>query len=88
MRVPNVISSSIPEHIVQQYQSCHEVNFDPMSRSTLCRVLNVCSASVRKSFHGLDYFLADGAKAFYDIQAIVEKLGAHMKRDIPGRRSK
>ena len=81
LRVPNVIRSSIPEHIVQQYQSyCHEVNFDPMSRSTLCRVLNVCSASARKSLHGLDYFSADGAKAFDDIQAIIEKLGdAHGK---------
>ena len=76
VRVPNVIRTSIPEHIVQQYQSyCHEANFDPMSRSTLCRVLNVCSASVRKSLHGLDYFSADGAKAFDDIEAIIEKLG-------------
>ena len=76
VRVPNVVRSSIPEHIVQQYQSyCREANFDPMSRSTLCRVLNVCSASVRKSLHGLDYFSADGGKAFDDIQAIVEKLG-------------
>jgi hypothetical protein len=76
IRVPNVVRSSIPEHIVQQYQSyCHEANFDPMSRSTLCRVLNVCSASARKSLHGLDYFSADGAKAFDDIQAIIEKLG-------------
>ena len=32
IRVPNVVRSSIPEHIVQQYQSyCHEANFDPMS---------------------------------------------------------
>ena len=76
IRAPNVIRSSIPEHIVLQYQSyCHEFNIDPMSRTTLCRVLNVCSASVRKSLHGLDYFSADGAKAFDDIQAIVEKLG-------------
>ena len=76
VRIPNVVRSSIPEHIVQQYQNyCREDNFDPMSRSTLCRVLNVCSASVRKSLHGLDYFSADGGKAFDDIQAIVEKFG-------------
>ena len=46
-----------------------------MSRSTLCRVLKVCSASVRRSLHELDYFSAGGAKAFDDIQAIIEKLG-------------
>ena len=76
VRVPNVARSSIPEHIVQQYQSYYrEANFDPMSCSTLCRVLDVCSASVCKSLHGFDYFSADGGKAFDDIQAIVEKLG-------------
>ena len=30
---------------------------------------------VRKSLHGLDYFAAEGAKAFDDLVAIVEKLG-------------
>ena len=76
IRVPNVVRSSVPEHIIQLYQSyCHETNFDHMSQSTLFRVLNVCSASVRQSLHGFDYFSADGAKAFDDIQAILEKLG-------------
>ena len=76
IRVPNVIRSLIPEHIVLQYKSyCQETGIEPMSRSTLCRILKVCSASVRKSLHGLDYFSADGAKSFDDIQAIIEKLG-------------
>lgn len=35
-----------------------------MRRSTLYRILDVCSASVRKSLQGLDYFVAQGAKAF------------------------
>ena len=30
---------------------------------------------MRKSLHGLDYFAAEGAKAFDDLMAIVEKLG-------------
>ena len=46
-----------------------------MSRSTLCRVLKVCSASVRKSLQGLEYFSADGAKAYNDLEEIVQKLG-------------
>jgi hypothetical protein len=68
IKVPNVIRTMIPEQVVRQYESyCNE--------STLCRVLSVCSASVRKSLQGLDYFSAEGAKAFEDLEAIVEKLG-------------
>ena len=46
-----------------------------MSRSTLCRILNVCSATVRKSLQGIDYVAAEGAKAFDNLQDVVEKLG-------------
>ena len=35
-----------------------------MSHSTLCRILKVCPASVRKSIQGLDNVSAEGAKAF------------------------
>lgn len=75
IKVPNVIRTMIPEQIVSQYRShCKESGFTPMSRSTLCRVLKVCSASVRKSLQGLDYFSADGAKAYDDLEEIVQKL--------------
>lgn len=74
--VPNVVRTLVPEQVVQQYQSyCQDTGFDPMSRSSLCRILNVCSASIRKSLQGLDYFTADGAKAFDDVQEVIEKLG-------------
>ena len=46
-----------------------------MSRSTLCRILNVCPATVRKSLQGIDYLAAEGAKAFDDLENVVEKLG-------------
>lgn len=74
--VPNVVRTLIPEQVVQQYTTyCQETGFQPMSRSSLCRVLKVCSASMRKSLKGLDYFSADGSKAFDDMEEIVEKLG-------------
>ena len=48
----------IPKRIVTQYtQHCSEKNYKPFSRSTLLRILSECSASVRKSLQGLDYFL-------------------------------
>lgn len=79
--IPNVVRTLIPQHVVQQYQGyCLETGFDPMSRSSLCRVLKVCSASVRKSLQGLDYFSAEGAKAFDDVEEVVEKLGDEFGR--------
>ena len=37
----------------------------------MLRVLSACTASVRKSLQGLDYFAADGSKAFEDLAEIV-----------------
>jgi len=74
--VRNVLRTLIPEQVVQQYTTyCQETGFQPMSRSSLCRVLKVCSASMRKSLQGLDYFSTDGSKAFDDMEEIVKKLG-------------
>lgn len=46
-----------------------------MGRSTLHRILNSCSVSVRSSVQGLDYFTAEGANAFDDFEYVVDKLG-------------
>ena len=46
-----------------------------MARSTLLAILNVCSASTRNSLQGLDYFTAQGAKAFEDLEGVVEEIG-------------
>jgi len=45
-----------------------------MSRSTLLKVLSVCSASTRKSLQGLDYVSAAGTKAFDELE-VIDKLG-------------
>ena len=76
IKVPNVVRSLIPEHIVLQFLSyCSDVGFVPMSRSTLLKVLSVCSASARKSLQGLDYVSAAGAKAFDELEEVIDKLG-------------
>ena len=78
IKVPNVIRSLIPERIVAQFQSlCSESHFQPLSCSTLLRILKVCSASQRSSLQGLDYFSASGTKAFDDLGEVVENLGDH-----------
>lgn len=45
-----------------------------MSKRTLHRVLDECSASVRKSLQGLDNFSAQGTEAFDYLDKLVDKL--------------
>lgn len=75
VHTPNVIRVSINERIISQYlQCCQESETTPLSKSTLRRVLSACSASVRKSLQGLDYFISEGGKAFDDLLKLVDKL--------------
>ena len=41
----------------------------------MLRVLNECKASTRKSLQGLDYFAAEGARAFDELEDLVLQLG-------------
>ena len=75
IKIPNIIRTSIPEQIVIM-----ETGFSlPLSRSGLCRILQVCSASTCTSLEGLDYFSAEGTKAFVELIGIVDKLGDEYK---------
>ena len=70
-----VIRLMIPQRVVHQYtQYCLETGFKAFSETTMLRVLSECSASVRKSLRGLDYFAAEGARAFDNLAALVRKL--------------
>ena len=47
------------------------------------RILSECSAFVRKSLQGLDYFAAEGARAFDDLSLVLEQaveVGASKER--------
>ena len=61
---------------MQYMQYCSETNFKPFSRSAMLRILTECSASVRKSLEGLDYFAAEGARAFDNLASIVEDISS------------
>ncbi len=74
LQTPNVIRTMIPSRLVEQYQQyCKETDFKPFGRATMLRILSACSATVRKSLQGLDYFAADGAKAFDDLIHVVKR---------------
>ena len=80
IKTPNVVRMLIPERITQEYyQLCEETGFTPMSKSTLFRVLDACSPSVRKSFQGLENVSAQGSNAFDDLCETVDRIAERMK---------
>ena len=50
--------------------------FTPLSRSTMLCILSSCSATVRRSLHGLDYIAADCEKAFNELIAMLPKVSS------------
>ena len=75
IEVPNVIRSMIPQRIVCQYtQYCQDTGFKPFSQRTMLRILSECCASVGKSLQGIDYYAAEGTRAFEDLMLLVRKL--------------
>ena len=74
IKIPNIIRTMVPE--IKQYLAyCTDSGFNPLSRSTLLRILAVCPASTRKSLQGIDYVASAGAEAFEDLADVVERLG-------------
>ena len=73
--MPNVIRKVTRSTMVRQYlQLCEEEQFEPLSRATLFRVLEVREASQQKSLSGLDNTAADGSAGFERLYRIVDEL--------------
>lgn len=71
IETPNVIRAMISSRICDQYrQYCKETEVKPFSTSTMKRLLDVCTATIRKSLQGLDYISANWAKAFDDLSGV------------------
>ena len=61
--------------MVKQYlQFCEEEQFEPLSRSTLFRILEVREAYQQKSLSGLDNIAADGSTGFAQLLRTVDEL--------------
>ena len=78
LHVPNTIRSSIPTRIINQYylycqQMC--LSFVPLSSSSLFKLLDICKASTRQAFQGLNNFVADGSAASTQLYRLVGELG-------------
>ena len=66
----------IPSRVVEQYFAfCNKRKFKPLGKRTLLRIIsNSFPASERKSLQGLDYYVADGGKAFDNLLSVIEGL--------------
>ena len=64
----------MPERLVKQYQAyCEESGFAALSRSTLLRILSICSAST--PLQGQDYVSSAGSQAFEELLDVLERIG-------------
>lgn len=55
-------------------ENIHWIFYDNLGRSTIFRIVKNCTATIRKSLEGLDYYLAVGGRSFPDLIDIVQKL--------------
>ena len=60
--------------VSQYFEYCKEQEYDPLSRTTLFKILEVREASQRTSLQGLDNTAADGASAFQTLESIVDAM--------------
>ena len=83
IEMPNVVRAVTRSTMVAQYlEFCNEGEFEPLSRATLFRILEIREASQRKSLQGLDNTAADGSVAFKTMDEICQRLvqfGVEMK---------
>ena len=75
IEMPNAVRTVKRSAMISQYiQFCQEEKFEPLSRTTLFKILEVRQASQRKSLQGLDNAATDGSAGFQKIEMIVDDL--------------
>ncbi|XP_052676632.1 uncharacterized protein LOC128158002 [Crassostrea angulata] len=75
IQTPYVIRCLAPATIVRQYsQLCIEENFEPIGQSTMYMILAECSAAMRRSVEGVDYYVAEASEAFRALEDMVREM--------------
>ena len=73
--MPNVVRTVTRSSIIMQYhQYCQSIAYEPHSKRTLYRILEIREASERKSLQGLDNTAAEGSTGFKTLQTIIQQL--------------
>jgi len=75
IEMPNFVRTVTRSTMIEQYlEYCKGQCHEPLSRSTLFKILEVQQASQRKSLHGLENTTADGAAGFQTLETLIETL--------------
>ncbi|CAG2223571.1 unnamed protein product [Mytilus edulis] len=75
IEMPNVVHSMGASDVIHQYKLfCAENEISPLGDSTMYRIIAQCGAKVRTSLEGIDYFVAEGSRAFSTLSSILEEL--------------
>ena len=74
--IPYVVRTMMKTHIFQLYQHhCIQTSCEqPLSRSTVLRLLGACRMREKKTMCGLDSFSVDGNAGFHTLQRLVKEL--------------
>lgn len=73
IEMPNVVRTVTRSTMVEQYlEFCKSDNCEPLSRSTLFKILEVREASQRTSLQGLDNSAANGAAGFQTLETVID----------------
>lgn len=79
IQVPDVVRTVCHATLIKTYTAfCKESDYQPLSPSTLYKVLQSCPASKRTNLKGLDNIAADGAAAFECLSKLVSDLQFHI----------
>lgn len=78
IQIPDVVRTLCHSTFIKTYLAfCTESEFQPLSMSTLFKVLQSCPASKRTSLKGLDNIAADGAAAYEYLSRMMTDLKSH-----------
>ncbi|XP_062603565.1 uncharacterized protein LOC134265362 [Saccostrea cucullata] len=73
--IPNVVRTAYHSTLVDTYLSyCEETDFEPLSKSSLYKILSECPASKRTNLKGLDNIATDGNSAFETLLGIIGEI--------------
>ena len=70
--IPHAILTTTYSHVISLYKDlCAEINFTPLSDSSLWRILRALKPSQRKSLSGLDDMTAAGMNGFSQLESFI-----------------
>ena len=73
--IPHAILTAKYSHVIAFYLAvCRQTGFEPVSESSLWRILRALKPSQRKSLAGLDDITADGMNAFKYLETFLQRL--------------